>query len=299
MNEPITRAELVQGLGALGVRTGDLLIVHASLSAFGHIVGGAHALCLALGDAVGAPGTLVMPGFTPQLCHPTTWSASRLDGAAPARLAAHMPSFDSRATPVARTIGRTADCFRAMPEVHRSAHPHTSFLAQGPKAASLLATHPAAYRFSRWGPLGRLYQADAKVLLLGVPWSRCTALHLAEYECAYPGRRQGGWLVPGVAPPGAPTVWEAVDELLVWEGDFDLLGADFIDSAPASYTVARIGAAHCRLVGMRELVRFALAWLPQRRDLRAYGVPPGWIDVCLADAPLPLPATIPILPPGR
>jgi len=287
MTNPLTRAELVQGFGALGVCTGDLVIAHASLSAFGYIVGGAHTLCLALQSVLGATGTLVMPGFTPQLCHPATWSPRRLNGADPAQLAAEMPCFDPTATPVARAIGRVADCFRAMAEVQRSAHPHTSFLSHGPAANDLLTPHPTAYRFSRAGPLGRLYQADAKVLLLGVPWSRCTALHLAEYDSPYPGRRWGTWSVPVSTPRGEPTRWELVDELLVWEGDFELIGANFLVSAPAGTSDAHIGAAHCRLVPMRQLVEFARAWLPRQRDLRAYGVPPGWVGVRTDDDPLP------------
>ena len=66
----LTRDVLVRGLHTLGVRNADVVMVHASLSAFGHVGGGVETLCAAIRDAAGRAGTVVMPGFTPQLIHP-------------------------------------------------------------------------------------------------------------------------------------------------------------------------------------------------------------------------------------
>lgn len=294
MAEPVMRSELERGLAGLGVRPGDIIIAHASLSQFGYVVGGAFTLCLALRDALGTTGTLVMPGFTPQLCHPTSWRPSRLAGADPARLAREMPCFDPDATPVAATMGVVPECLRGMPGTARSTHPHTSFLAQGPLSSTVAATHPLEYRLSSHSPLGRLWELDAKVLMLGVSWSKCTALHLAEYSTVYPGRRRGLWPVPVSA--GEETQWRPTEELLVWEGDFDRIGADFEASSPRTLARARIGAADCLLVSLREAVRFAASWLARHRDLRPYANPPGWSDIEEATAPLPVPRLEELLP---
>jgi aminoglycoside 3-N-acetyltransferase len=115
--------------------------------------------------------------------------------------------------------------------------------------------------------------------------SRCrTALHLAEYAVAYPGRRRGRWHVP-VSAVDRRTRWAAVDELLVWEGDFGAMGAAFEATQSAGVAMGRIGAADCRLVQLRDLVRFA-GWLPEHRDLRQHGYPPGWLEVTEAPDPL-------------
>jgi aminoglycoside 3-N-acetyltransferase len=287
MVERVTRADISRGLAELGVRPGAVVVAHASLSALGTVVGGEHSVCLALADAVGSTGTVVMPGFSPQLVHPAAWRPERLAGADADALAAAMPPFDPASTPVAATIGAVAQCLRATPGTERSPHPHTSFLARGPRAAAIVAAHPLRYRLSSLGPLGQLWKAGAQVILLGVPWSKCSAIHLAEYEAPYPGRRQGAWAVPVGA--GAPMRWAQVPELLVWEGDFDRLGAEFETAPSRPARRVRIGAADCLSTSLRDLARFAAAWLPTHRDLRAYGDPPGWSSVRAAPDPLPIP----------
>lgn len=59
--QPASMASLTTDLRALGVRGGTTVMVHAALSSFGYIAGGAHAVVLALLDAVGDAGTLIMP----------------------------------------------------------------------------------------------------------------------------------------------------------------------------------------------------------------------------------------------
>ena len=59
----VTKQDIAEGLAALGVRAGDALLVHSSLSRFGHVEGGADAVIDALLEAVG-PGA-------PSACPPT------------------------------------------------------------------------------------------------------------------------------------------------------------------------------------------------------------------------------------
>ncbi|MGW7264861.1 aminoglycoside N(3)-acetyltransferase [Streptomyces sp. NPDC054842] len=282
----VTRDAIGEGLAALGVRPGATVITHTSLSSFGYVVGGAQSVLLALRDAVGPQGTLVMPAFTPQLCHPHTWRRPELAAAAAdPGTAAQMPCFDPLRTPAARTMGTLPELLRTQPGARRSTHPHVSFTAQGPRAERIVREHPLAWRLAAHGPLGRLWDMDATVLLLGTPWQKCTALHLAEYATAYPGRRAGRWAVPAPDAHGR-TSWREVPELLVWEGDFDALG-DAYEAAGRPLTTARVGGALCRAVPLREVVRFACHWLARHRDLSRGLPPPGWRDVVHAPRPLP------------
>lgn len=301
----VTRGQIADGLAALGLGpqapapgpgsgsgsgsgSGGVVIVHSSLRSFGFVVGGAQAVQLALRDAVGPQGTLVMPAFTPQLCHPSTWRSPDLAGADLAGAAAAMPVFDRQGTPVSRTMGVLPELLRSLPGARRSGHPHVSFVAEGPRADEIVRSHPDGYRLSAQSPLGRLWDLDATVLMLGTEWNKCTALHLAEYNAPYPGRRSGLWALPEADPDArAPrTRWREVPEILVWEGDFDALGEAYEASGnPLARTV--VGAAVCRAVPLRSLVRFATRWLPAHRDLRRAVAPPGWRSVVDADGPLP------------
>ncbi len=282
----VTRSALAEGLAGLGVRPGALVVAHTSLSSFGYVVGGAHGVLLALRDTVGPRGTLVMPAFTPQLCHPRTWRAPDLArAAADPDTAAQIPPFDPRRTPVARTMGVLPELLRTQPGTRRSGHPHVSFAAQGPLAGRVVREHPAAWRLAAHGPLGRLWDLDAVVLLLGAPWEKCTALHLAEYATAYPGRRAGLWAVPEPDGHGG-TRWREVPELLVWEGDFEAIGAAY-EASGGPIATARVGGALCRAVPLRPLVRFACRWLAAHRDLSRGVPPPGWRDVVDAESPGP------------
>ena len=58
---PITAESLRRDLESLGVAEGMILVVHSSLSAIGWVSGGAQAVVLALQEALGPAGTLVVP----------------------------------------------------------------------------------------------------------------------------------------------------------------------------------------------------------------------------------------------
>jgi aminoglycoside 3-N-acetyltransferase len=89
------------------------------------------------------------------------------------------PIWDERGTP--SHVGVLAEAFRTQYASHRSIHPTHSASAIGPAAVALLADH---YRRDTpcpvSSPWGRLAEYDAHILLLGVGFESCTALHHPE-----------------------------------------------------------------------------------------------------------------------
>ena len=69
----ITKEVLIHKFFQLGIKQGDTLLVHASLSSLGYVVGGAETLFLALRDIIGDQGTIVVPSQTVEISDPATW----------------------------------------------------------------------------------------------------------------------------------------------------------------------------------------------------------------------------------
>jgi hypothetical protein len=68
-----TKASVASDLQHLGVRGGQLLMVHSSLNCIGYVLGGAQAVVRALIEVLGPSGTLTMPAFSPDVSDPATW----------------------------------------------------------------------------------------------------------------------------------------------------------------------------------------------------------------------------------
>lgn len=183
---PRTRGSLADDLRAAGLREGRTAIVHASLSALGWVCGDALAVIQALLDVLGPEGTLAMPAHTPQLTDPASWQAPPVPQSWVTPIREQMPPFDPLTTPT-RGMGAIAELFRTWPGARRSNHPTFSFAAFGPFADWIVSEHELADPAGERSPLGKLYQADADILLLGVGFDRCSMLHLAEQR-AWPQR---------------------------------------------------------------------------------------------------------------
>jgi aminoglycoside 3-N-acetyltransferase len=164
----MTRDDIVRLLEGLSLR-GNQVVVHAALSSFGHVDGGAATLCAALLDAVGESGTILLPAFT---------YAETLSGRAPGRPVAYHPDL-----PVSREIGTVAEAFRHLPGVLRSSHPTHSFCAWGRQAREVLSTQRDN---NPLGPLKKLNVVQGQVLLLGTSLQAAAAIHLAEERAGAP-----------------------------------------------------------------------------------------------------------------
>ncbi|MHC4713692.1 MAG: AAC(3) family N-acetyltransferase [Planctomycetota bacterium] len=155
MKPTVTRADIVAGLRRVGLRRGDRVNIHSSLSSFGMVEGGAQTVILALLEILGPEGTLMMPTFSQGKVE--VWDRDT-------------PSFN----------GRITETFRIMPGVKRSRHPTHAYAAIGPDADRYLAD---ADKYLAWGPespLGRLIADGGWVMLLGCGHGSSTAQHHGE-----------------------------------------------------------------------------------------------------------------------
>lgn len=250
---PRTRASLAADLLSLGLAPGDIVIAHTALSALGWVNGGAQTAIDAMLDVIGPDGTLVMPAQSGQLTDPAQWQAPPVPAGWIEAIRNTMPVYDPRRTPT-RGLGQVAELFRTWPGTVRSAHPHTSFAALGRAAASICAVHRLESPFGEDSPLARLYELDARVLLVGVSFDACTALHLAETRAPpeMPAQRQGARLLLDGTPR-----WVTYDEPPMYD-EFPDFGFDRLVESGVVRS-GKVGSASTFLAPMRILVDTALA----------------------------------------
>jgi aminoglycoside 3-N-acetyltransferase len=259
---PATTAGLVADLRALGVTSGDVLVVHTALSALGWVVGGAQAVVDALLEAIGPEGTLTMPAHSADRSEPSRWENPPVPEAWWPIIRDAVPPFDPALTPMS-AMGSVAEVMLRHPRTRRSGHPTVSHMALGPSADHIVGHHPFDRGMGDESPLGRLYELDAKVLLLGVGHANNTSLHLAEHRAAWPSKQ---WIRQGSAVLlDGRRCWVEYDELDGDTDDFDAVGAAF--AATGLEQVGPIGHAggQARLMPMRALVDFATMWFPTHR----------------------------------
>jgi aminoglycoside 3-N-acetyltransferase len=247
---------LQQGLKALGVPKGAVVMVHSSLSAIGTVQGGAPAVVDALRHCVGETGTIVVPTFTPQVCDPCSQTGG-FDEAEVASARQRIPLYhDASPTP----MGAIPHAVLAHPERLRGDHPQASVAALGVHAREITVDQPLVYALGKGSPFEKMHGLGAYILLLGVGHNRNSFLHYAEslVSCHRTKLRRFPYEIRH------ERVWvEAMDV-----GDdngkyFPRIG----DEANAIGLVrsGQIGKAHCQLMQSVPFVNFARsrlqAWL--------------------------------------
>lgn len=262
-SRPGTVNSLSQDLRSLGVSKGMTLLVHSSMSSLGWVAGGPQAVIEALLAAVGDDGTLVMPTHSTGLSEPSLWRNPPVPESWWPIIRDETPAFDPRVTPT-RMMGVIAEGFRTYPGVRRSRHPQGSFAACGPNAGLVVGSHSLDHGLGDASPLGRLYDLDGSILLLGVGHANNTTLHLAEYRADYPGKE---WVTQG-----APVMvdgerrWVTFEDLEGNSDDFEEIGEAF--AASGLERRGPVGSGTGRLMGVRELVDFAADWMTTHRRIK-------------------------------
>ncbi|WEV28912.1 AAC(3) family N-acetyltransferase [Streptomyces sp. 71268] len=256
-----TGDSLTTELRDLGVRPGETLLVHSSLSSLGWVCGGAPVVVAALLDVLGTTGTLVVPTHTSDNSDPAGWSQPPVPAQWWPTIRAALPAYDP-ATSRSYRVGAIPETARTWPGAARSAHPQTSFAAIGARARAIVDGHALDCRLGERSPLARLEEAAARVLLLGVGYDSCTAFHLAEYRL--PGQRVRNSFA--VATP-AGRRWSTVWDTSISDDRFDELGAAFEKERPV--LCGPVGGAEARLFPLADAVAYATGWLAEHRPRAA------------------------------
>jgi aminoglycoside 3-N-acetyltransferase len=162
----ISVEQLVRDLVQLGIKRGDSVLVHSSMSKIGFVKGGAAAVIEALTTAVGAEGTLLFPTFPAK-------------GRNKTHLEEH-PYFDILNTP--SQMGSVTEYFRRMDNVKRSFHPTDAVAARGPLADYFTDSHFGQLTpYNENSPFRKLCAKKGKILMLGTTLNgACTNLHTLE-----------------------------------------------------------------------------------------------------------------------
>jgi aminoglycoside 3-N-acetyltransferase len=223
-------------------------VVHTAFSRVGPVEGGPLTLIGALRESLGPAGTLVMPSMSDDDDYP----------------------FDVSATEC-RGMGVVANTFWRLPGVLRSDSPH-AFAAVGPAAAAITRPHPPDVPHGLDSPVGRIWELDGQVLLLGVGHDADTTIHLAENLA---GVRYGVPKYALVMRDGQPTrvAYHEVDHCCANFARMD----EWLDSH-SQQRRGRVGNAEARLANSRDIVHAALAELHRNETVFLHA--PGLCEEC-------------------
>ena len=257
---PITKDDILSALRSAGLQRGQTVMVHTSLSKIGYVCGGAQTVIEALCETVGDEGTLMMPTQSWKNLDPEDGVHWDVDEEYWQVIRDHWPAYDKRITPT-NTMGAVAEMFRSWPGTLRSDHPARSVTAWGKHAVYLVSDHDFSNIFGEGSPVGKLYELDGEVLLIGVGYDKNTSLHLADVRADYPGKHQ--CIEHSAVMENGKRVWKEYETLYVDGEDFVQIGQAFEQENAVSKT--RLGNAELRLMSQRRLVDFAVEWIGENR----------------------------------
>ncbi|MGE9214290.1 aminoglycoside N(3)-acetyltransferase [Exiguobacterium aurantiacum] len=235
-----TKTSLVAHLQGAGVKPGDTLFVHTSLSKLGWVCGGAQTVIEALQDTVGPDGLIMMATQSSDNSDPAEWEAPPVPVEWWPTIREEMPAYDQEKTPT-RGMGRVPELFRTYPNVFRSDHPMWSVAAWGNGAEKIVAGHTLEVGFGPGSPIERMIERNAKILHLGSPLDATTLWHYAEYGIDGPVKSFGCALYEDGA-----RVWKTFDHTDVNSDPFGPIGENIVRRADV--TTFHIAEATCYVI---------------------------------------------------
>jgi aminoglycoside N3'-acetyltransferase len=259
---------LRQDLASLGVKPGDLLMVHASLRKLGlartdHGEGGADLILDALDHAVGPDGTILMVLGAE---YAMDWVNLRPE-AERAALLAGTPAFDYRNAPVLPEVGWLAEAFRRRPGTIVSDNPSGRFGARGARAGALLANAPWHDYYGPGSPLQKLCEWGGKILRMGANADTITALHYAEYLADLPDKRRTRWDYMLAGENGPHHFYTAcLDDgagIARWDGEdyFAVITKAYLRLG--QHRGGSVGNAVSELIDAADMVAFGARWMEE------------------------------------
>ena len=164
--EVITVERLVNDLKACGLKEGDDVLVHTSLSKIGYVENGQQTVVSALTKVIGSQGNLLMP-TSPNAGLQLEYIRS-------------LEAFDVKNSPSA--LGAITEYFRKLHNVKRSAHPTEPVACLGPDADFYTGGHIGELTpYTERSPFARISERGGKILYIGVTFDNAgTNLHTLE-----------------------------------------------------------------------------------------------------------------------
>jgi len=165
----VTEKHIFDAFTAMGIRPGDILLVHSSMKSFGYVEGGPETVISALKSVV-KDGTLVFPTLRSR----QFYNAYR--------------DWDIQNTP--SDVGLLSETFRKSPGVLRSDQETHSVAAFGKQAQYITEGHRTGrprigvfgdLAFGYNSPWQRMYEQNGKVVMIGVSMVYNTFKHFVEY----------------------------------------------------------------------------------------------------------------------
>jgi aminoglycoside 3-N-acetyltransferase len=159
----LDQAFLTSELTDLGLKKGDMLIVHSSLKSLGYIEGGALSVINSILDAIGTEGTLIVPTLTGRREDSPTCP----------------PIFNVSETPC--WTGIIPETLRKMKAAKRSLHPTHSVSAIGREADYVTRWHQFSQSpCDKESPYYLNTLKGGHILLIGVDQESNTSIHSCE-----------------------------------------------------------------------------------------------------------------------
>ena len=162
----ISKEDLIKDLRAIGIKEGDILLVHSSLSKIGFLDEGPKTLVDAILEVIGPEGNLLMP-TSPNNVYQLNYIRNT-------------PFFDVLNSP--SKTGAITEYFRTMPGVVRSLCPTEPVSAIGPRAEEFTKDHfNQLTPYNENSPFYKVSENGGKILYIGVTLSMAgTNLHTLE-----------------------------------------------------------------------------------------------------------------------
>jgi aminoglycoside 3-N-acetyltransferase len=260
----VSRADVADGLRGVGLRPGQVVLVHSAMRTVGQVDGGAATVVAALLDVIGPRGTLVAPTFT--FIHEVE----------------AQPTIDPATDP--SEMGAITEAVRRHPLARRSTAFRHSFAAIGHRAEVIASVDPALAPFDLRSAFGVMLALDTQVLLLGVTYANSTSHHFGEWMSDVSYRHQVQRLVRVRRPDGAVVDQPMADYQPRPSGDgtyYGPRGTDFnklgrLLEARGSVAIGPVGNAMTRRFAMRDLI--ALATAEAEVDENIFRTPEGQRD---------------------
>lgn len=184
----ITKDDIVKALRNMGIKEGDFLLIHSSLSAFGFIGGGEETVIEAFKEAVGETGTFLFPALI--FCFANIGGPNTIE---------YYRAFDVNDLNSIWTGSLPRYILREHPEAVRSRHITHCWCGIGALAAEACAEQaPYDPPTGATSPLNFALKHNGKILHFGNTIGSTTFLHFLEEQLSMPGLADTLCMVKGV-----------------------------------------------------------------------------------------------------